>query len=131
MKRLALIGMVLISSGVYAQTTSLSTGNWSDPTIWDTGVVPPTTATVNVDHSVTIDQIIVVTPGTYNFGLCASAAATGCTTTVGDEYITDNPLGTAYTLTATTAGGSVIVQDGTTTFEGVANFDNSVLTIYK
>jgi Secretion system C-terminal sorting domain len=131
MKRLALIGLVLFSAVAWGQTTSLATGNWSDGSVWDTGIVPPTTATVNVDHSVTIDQNIVVTTGTYNFGNCSNTAATGCTSTSGDEYITDNPGGTAYTLAALTTGGTINIKDGITTFEGTAAFDNCTLTIYK
>ena len=96
-----------------AQTTSVSSGNWSDPSVWSTGVVPPATATVNVVHPLILDQNITITTGTYSFF----------------QNVTDAPGGTAFTLTANTAGGTLDIKAGTTTYEGAASFDNSTLFV--
>jgi len=119
MKYFVLAGIMFLSTGIFAQTNSLSTGNWSDGTIWSTGAVPLATATVNVNNTITIDQNIVVTTGTFNFGQAGAP----------DEFITDTPGGTAYTLTATTSGGVLNFLDGITTFEGIASLDNISLVI--
>ncbi len=119
MKYFILVGLFFFSLELFAQTTSLSTGNWSDGTIWSTGVPPLSNATVNINNTITIDQNIVVTTGTYNFGAAGAP----------DEYITDTPGGTAYTLTATTSGGVLNFLDGVTTFEGIASIDNISLVI--
>jgi hypothetical protein len=128
MKRLALIGFLMISIGLWGQTTSLATGNWSDPSIWSTGVVPPATATVNVNHTVSIDQNILVTTGTFNFGVSDAGGECDGTPTA-DESITDIAGGTAHTLTALTSGGTLNFKDGITTFEGGAAFDNCTINI--
>ena len=129
MKRIVLVGLAFNAIVTFSQTSSLSTGNWSDPSIWSTGVVPPTTVTVNADHSIVIDQNISVTTGTFNFGSCSNGVSTGCSATTNDEYITDSPGGTAYTLNTT--GGTINVKDGTTTFEGAATLDNVNLVVYR
>ena len=128
MKRLALIGFSIVSIGLWGQTTSLSTGNWSDPSIWSTGVVPPATATVNVNHTVSIDQNILVTTGTFNFGISDAGGECDGTATA-DESITDIAGGTAHTLTALTSGGTLNFLDGVTTFEGGAAFDNCTINV--
>ncbi len=120
MKRIALVGLVLISVGVLAQNTTTS-GNWSDPSVWSGGAVPAATGTVNVSNPLTIDQNITITTGTYNFGYDG--------TTPVAANVTDAPGGTAYTLTSLTAGGSLIIWAGTTTFEGLASIDNSTLWV--
>jgi hypothetical protein len=129
MRRIAIVGLILISFyGVWGQTSTSSTGNWSDPSIWSAGV-PTTTSTANVNNTITIDQNVSVTSGTFSFGVCAAAVGTGCTSTSDDVLITDEPGGNAYTLTAT--GGTILIKEGITTFEGTATLDNVTLTIYR
>jgi hypothetical protein len=111
--------LILVIVSAHAQTTSLSTGLWSDGTTWSTGAVPLATATVQVNHSVFIDQDITITTGDFFFGQAGAP----------DEYITDVSGGAAYTLTAITAGGVIDVLDGITTFEGAGNIDNSTLIV--
>lgn len=118
-KFFVLAGIMFFSIGLFGQTTSLSTGNWSDGTVWSTGAVPLTSATVNINNTITIDQNVVITTGTFNFGQAGAP----------DEFITDTPGGTAYTLTATTTGGVLNFLDGITTFEGIAFLDNISLVI--
>ena len=96
-----------------AQTNTVASGNWSDPTVWSTGVVPVGATTVNVTIPLVLDQNLTITTGTYSFF----------------QNVTDLPGGTAYTLTATTAGGVVDIKAGTTTFGGSAVLNNSTLTV--
>lgn len=117
----AISACLLVVQTATGQTNSISSGNWSDPTVWSTGVVPPITATVNAGDQLTIDQNITVGSGTFRFGYDGTAN-TGAS-------ITDNPGGTAYSLTATTGGGTLDIRSGTTTFEGTANFDNSTIIV--
>jgi len=96
-----------------AQTNTVSSGNWSDPTVWSTGAVPGGATTVNVTIPLVLDQNLTITTGTYSFF----------------QNVTDLPGGTAYTLTANTAGGVLDVKAGTTTFEGAAVLNNSTLIV--
>ena len=114
--RKALLIVVLASIGTVncnAQTNTVSSGNWTDPTVWSTGVVPGGATTVNVNNPLTLDQNITITTGTYSFF----------------QNVTDVPGGTAYTLTAITAGGVLDIKAGTTTFEGAATLNNSTLFV--
>lgn len=114
--RKVLLIVVLASIGAVncnAQTNTVSSANWSDPTVWSTGVVPGGATTVNVNNPLILDQNITITTGTYSFF----------------QNVTDLPGGTAYTLTANTTGGVLDIKAGTTTFEGAATLNNSTLFV--
>jgi hypothetical protein len=112
-----LLGINLIGA---AQNT-VTSGNWSDPSVWSGGAVPAATGTVNVSNPLTINQNITITTGTYNFGYNGTSAVA--------VNVTDPPGGTAYTLTSVTTGGSLTIWAGTTTFGGAASIDNSTLWV--
>ncbi len=102
----------IVKFACFAQNT-VTSGNWTDPTVWSTGVVPGGTTTVNVVNPLILDQNITITTGTYSFF----------------GNVTDLPGGTAYTLTAITAGGTLDIKAGTTTFEGAASLNNCSLFV--
>ena len=114
-RKVALTVFLASISAAYcnAQTNTVTSGNWSDPTVWSTGVVPVGATTVNVTIPLVLDQNLTITTGTYSFF----------------QNVTDLPGGTAYTLTATTSGGVVDIKAGTTTFEGSAVLNNSTLIV--
>jgi hypothetical protein len=101
---------------VIGQTNTSTSGSWADPTVWSTGTVPGTSATVNVNHPLTIDQDINIIAG-GNYTINASS--------------TDFTGGTPYILDMT--GGSLTIGNGsnsvTVTFEGGASFENATLLI--
>lgn len=114
MRTLALIaGVILLCGQVYAQTNSISSGNWSDGSTWSTGTVPGANTNVNVVNPLILDQNITIGTGDY----------------IIYQSVTDISGGSAATLTATTSGGVLDIQAGTTTFEGNASFSNFFLTI--
>jgi hypothetical protein len=117
---LSVVG-ILFTINIMAQTSTVTSGNWSDGSVWSTGSIPANTATVNVSHPITLDQNITITTGTYNFGYDGTANVI--------VNVTDAPAGTAYTLTMTTSGGTLDIKSGTTTFEGAASLDNSTLYV--
>ena len=113
---LALVSLAF-SGNLFAQNT-ITSGNWSDPTVWSAGV-PAATGTVNASNPITIDQNITITTGTYNFGYNGtSAVSTNLTDVAG-----------THTLTATSSGGSLIIWAGTTTFGGAASWNNSTIWV--
>jgi hypothetical protein len=98
-----------------AQTT-ITSGTWADPTVWNTGVVPTTTSTVSVLHPLTIDaNISIAAGGAYSF----------------NSSSTDFSGAPNYTLTMT--GGTLTIGNGsnspTVTFGGAASFLNSTVTV--
>jgi hypothetical protein len=113
---LALVGISFVGVG----QNTVTSGNWSDPSVWSAGI-PGANSVVNVSNPLTIDQNITITTGTYNFGYNGASAVS--------VNVTDPPVGTAYTLTSVTSGGSLIIWAGTTTFEGAASIDNSTLWV--
>ncbi len=96
-----------------AQTNTLGSGNWTDGSVWSTGAAPAVAATANVNHPLVLNTNITITTGTYNFF----------------QNVTDIAGGSAYTLTMTTAGGTLDIKSGTTTFEGAALFDDITLFV--
>lgn len=57
-----------------ATTSTIKSGNWNEPTVWDIGVVPSNTSyvTINTNHIVDIDGVLVAVKyvdlkGTVNF----------------------------------------------------------------
>ena len=105
------LAVFAIACQLNAQNT-VSSGNWSDPSVWSTGVVPTGSSTVNVNNPLILDQNVTISTGTYNFF----------------QNVTDLPGGASYGLTATTVGGTLDIKAGTTTFGGSA-LDNSTLFV--
>lgn len=130
MKRLALIGFSVVSIGLWGQTT-LTSGNWSDASIWSGGAVPINTSgtsgsPVSIGDATIIDQNISITSGVYHFGYNGTA--------VTSTNSTDVPGGTLSTLTVqngaySATAGTLNIRSGTTTFEGAGLFDNANITI--
>jgi hypothetical protein len=104
-----LFGIVHYSS---AQTNTVTSGTWNDPTIWSTGVVPGPTTTVNVNHPVEINTNISITTGTYTFNASA----------------TDFTGGTDYALNI--SGGSITVNSSATVvFNAASTITDGTITV--
>jgi hypothetical protein len=110
---LVLIASLAVGSA-WAQTT-ITSGTWADPTVWNTGVVPTATSTVTVSHPLTIDANISISSGSYSFNASS----------------TDFSGAPSYTLTM--SGGTLTVGNGsntpTVTFEGAATFANATILV--
>ena len=90
-----------ISQVLFAQTT-VTSGNWNDPTVWSGGAVPAAGGTVNVNNPLTIDGNLSPT-GVWTF----------------NSNTTDQPGGTAYTFNPTAGTNAITISSGATvTFEG-------------
>lgn len=114
MRTLAIVaGIILLCKHSYAQTTTVSSGNWSDGMTWSTGTVPGANTNVTVGDPLILDQNITIGTGDY----------------IISQTVTDIAGGSAASLTATTSGGLLDIQAGTTTFEGTATFQNFSLTV--
>jgi|GEM_PF-4317450 len=112
--RIFFVGLILtlsLASSVFGQTTTVSSGNYSDGSVWSTGAVPAGTATVNVLNPLILDQNITISTGTFSFF----------------SNVTDLPGSAAAQLTMT--GGTLDIRSGTTTFEGTASLTNATLTV--
>jgi len=93
-----LIGVTQI---IFAQTT-VTSGNWNDPTVWSGGAVPAAGGTVNVNNPLTINTDLSPT-GVWTF----------------NSNATDQPGGTAYFFNPTTGTNALTISSGVTvTFEG-------------
>lgn len=97
----------------WSQTNTVSTGDWNDASVWSTGTIPGGATTVNVNNPLILNTNLTITTGTYNFF----------------QNVTDVSGGSAYSLTATTSGGTLDIKAGVTTFEGTMNLDNSNLFV--
>jgi hypothetical protein len=142
MRSLALIGLLSgVFYGVLGQTT-LTSGNWSDGSVWSGGTAPANTSgtctggsaslgtcttPVYAGNFLTIDQDISISTGVYYFGNNGSFN-TG-------TNVTDQTGGSSYTLTVSRGGGYSATQgildikSGTTTFGGAMSIDNANLYV--
>ncbi len=118
-KRSSLIAaIVLISTFGYSQTT-VTSGNWTDPTVWSGGAVPAAGGTVNVNNPLTINTSLSPT-GTWTFS----------------SNTTDQPGGTAYTFNPSAGTNTITISSGSTvTFEGGTSgtpnsFNSGTIDIY-
>lgn len=103
--------LIALSNNSYAQTT-ITSGNWSDPTIWSGGSIPAASGTVTVNNPVTID---------------ASLFPTGAITF--NSNATDQPGGTAYTFNPSAGTNAITVNAGSVvTFEGGTSASPNIFT---
>ncbi|MBS1665926.1 MAG: T9SS type A sorting domain-containing protein [Bacteroidetes bacterium] len=120
MKRNAFLSLILLLAinFCYGQTT-VTSGNWSDPTVWSGSTVPLPGGTVVVNNPLTID---------------ASLSPTGAMTF--NSNTTDQPGGTAYTFNPNAGTNSINISAGAiVTFEGGTSgspnsFNGGTLNIY-
>lgn len=54
MKKVITTLLIIITSIMFSQTTSISDGNWNTPSIWSTNTIPGNNTDVIVNHNVTI-----------------------------------------------------------------------------
>lgn len=101
---------VKAQSNTIGITTSVTSGNWSDATVWSSGSIPDPATSINVNHPVTIDNNISIGGGSYSFS----------------ADVIDFPDRTNYTLTMQKA--VLDIRSGTTAFGGAASFVGS--TVY-
>lgn len=109
-----LIGFIfsIVCTLVMAQTSTVSSGNWTDAAVWNAGV-PGANTNTTVNSALILDQNITIGTGDYIF----------------NQSVTDLSGGSNHTLTATTAGGVLDITAGTTTFGGAANISNMTLIV--
>jgi len=120
MKKLILAAGLVIALTLpsFAQTT-ITSGNWSDPSIWSGASVPAANGTVTVNDPITID---------------ANLSPTGSITFNGNA--TDQTGGTAYTFNPSAGTNTITVSSGTVvTFEGGSSgtpnsFNSGTINIY-
>ena len=105
-----------------ATITTLKAGNWSDPTVWNGGVLPGVNDYASAGHAVVIDQNITV------LGLRVTAAITGFTVsgstnrtvslTASDaiSYVANTSIVLNITNTATTTISTNFVSGGNVSF---------------
>src|SRR5579859_918177 len=111
------LSVLLILAGFAGQSIALAqntitSGNWSDPTVWSGGAVPAAGGTVNENNPLTIDQNLGPS-GTWTF----------------NSNATDQPGGTAYTFNPT--GGTTTISAGVTvTFEGTSNLNGAKIDVF-
>jgi hypothetical protein len=103
-KKLVLVALGAIGvSCAFAQTATVSGGNWSDATIWSNGV-PAAATNTTVSHPLILDANITVSGTTYF-----------------SQNVTDVAGGSNYSLTL---NGTLDVTAGTTTFGGNGTLAN-------
>jgi hypothetical protein len=97
---LVVVGLFFFSLAT-AQNT-VTSGNWSDPSVWSGGAVPAVGGTVNVNNPLTVDTNLSPT-GTWTF----------------NSNTADQPGGTAYTFNPDAGTNTITVSAGVTvTFGG-------------
>jgi hypothetical protein len=107
----------IFSTSLYAQTNTITSGTWSDASVWSAGVPGNGTITANVYHPLEVNANIAIgISGTGVFNIFQS--------------VTDFPGGTAYTLEVGN-NGTLDVQGGTSYFNAAASFsgNNSMIRI--
>ena len=122
-KSLLLLSTCLLAlSGVFAQTTTIANGNWSNPAIWSAGV-PTRTVDAVITHSVTIDVNAEVRALTIN--------SPGSMTNTNRDLMVFGNL-TAFNISAYNSSGTArtVIRGGTnSTINGKLRFNR--LRIYK
>lgn len=114
MKKTALLAfcLLLLSLALSAQTyTSVKTGNWNDPTVWDQGSVPTSAGNVVIAAGQTITVNIT---GAQCADLTVSATG-GLTVSAGDQ-LTMGPAG---------GGNMALLDDGILTIAGTLDLNGS------
>lgn len=101
----------LTATGSGAAITSLADGNWSDPSIWSTGVVPSCSDQVTINNAVTSDMAATV----GNLTIASSANLTTNSAIKVTGTFTINAGGTYTHNNTSTASTSI--------FNGTENFD--------
>ncbi len=119
MKRGVLFTVIfeLLFAGYLLAQNTITSGNWSDPSVWSTGVVPASNSTVNVNNPLTLDQSLSLSGGAFNYTF--------------NSNTTDNPGGFAYSLSLNDNNGVFTVSTGVTvTFEGTGTFNAGTVDVY-
>lgn len=107
------------STTAFAQTNTVTSGDWTDGSVWSGGTQPAASATVNVNHPLTINTNLSPT-GVWTF----------------NSNTTDQPGGTAYTFNPTAGTNTITIASGATvTFEGGSSgtpnqFNSGTIDIY-
>jgi len=103
MKQIIILSCLLMAiAPVSFSQNTVTSGRWSDPTVWSGGAVPAAGGTVNVNSALTLD---------------ASLSPTGAWTF--NSNTIDLPGGTAYTFNPNAGTNTISVNAGTTvSFEG-------------
>jgi hypothetical protein len=115
MKKILVLGVVLLLvQAAFAQTSTTGSGNWSDATLWSSGVPAGGTTDATINHTLVLDiGSLTISSGDYIFNASA----------------TDLPGGSQLGISVGN-GGVWEVAAGTVTLEGNANFNNfSTVTV--
>src|SRR6185503_14291820 len=100
-KRAILILGILLPIVAWSQST-VTSGDWSDPSVWSGGAVPAAGGTVTTSHPLTVDTNLSPT-GTWTFS----------------STVTDPVGGTAHTFNPNAGTNVITISAGATvTFEG-------------
>jgi hypothetical protein len=120
-----------------AQTNTTTSGNWTDPTIWSTGVVPTAGTTTNVNHPVTINQNIGALTAYYTVNSNAVDPPGGAaqTLSVGSGGTLDvygyMVFEGAGSTNGNPAGATIIVRNGGTLILGPTSIGNRTTVIVE
>jgi hypothetical protein len=115
MKKNLVLGLsLLLIQAAFAQTSTTGSGNWSDATLWSSGVPAGGTTNATINNTLILDiGSLTISSGDYIFNASA----------------TDLPGGTQLGISVGN-GGTWEVAAGTVTLEGNANFNNfSTITV--
>src|SRR5262245_44913574 len=119
MLKRAFLALALLASVVAFAQNTVTSGDWTDVSVWSGGAVPAAGGTVNVNHPLTIDASLSPT-GIWTFNSNATDAA-------GGTAFTFNPA--AGTNTITIAAGATVSFEGGTS--GSPNsFNSGTIDIY-
>jgi hypothetical protein len=110
--------LMMFTIASFSQST-VTSGNWSDPTIWSGGATPAASGTVNVNNPLTLDASLSPT-GTWTF----------------KSNAIDQPGGTGYTFNPNAGSNTISVDSNVTvSFEGGTSgtpnqFSGGTITVY-